>query len=79
MREIKARTVVVGSGCAGLNAADTLAANLENIMTGMNRIKQCNSILRNFSCFSGTGFFRINGLRDLDENELSMQRLLGLC
>ena len=26
MREIKARTVVVGSGCAGLNAADTLAA-----------------------------------------------------
>lgn len=26
MREITARTVVVGSGCAGLNAADTLAA-----------------------------------------------------
>ncbi|MBQ9307139.1 MAG: oxidoreductase, partial [Clostridia bacterium] len=26
MREIKARTVVVGSGCAGLNAADTLRA-----------------------------------------------------
>lgn len=26
MREIAARTVVVGSGCAGLNAADTLAA-----------------------------------------------------
>ena len=26
MREIVSRTVVVGSGCAGLNAADTLAA-----------------------------------------------------
>ena len=26
MREIAAKTVVVGSGCAGLNAADTLAA-----------------------------------------------------
>lgn len=26
MREIACRTVVVGSGCAGLNAADTLAS-----------------------------------------------------
>lgn len=44
MREIAARTVVVGSGCAGLNAADWLAALgddallvTENMLSGTSR------------------------------------------
>ena len=39
MQERTVRTVVIGSGCAGLNAADTLAALGERVGDGKHALR----------------------------------------